>query len=352
MGKALSPSPLARSLVASFESLMVSNHDDKLTRATTSNAAHQYTPSIHLRTNMPVYHPVYHQHPGNHNNNNNGLFYPSSSLLNWNLLEQDHLRYCASISRYQYTGLTTAFTTSSSSPSSSSSLSTATTTTITTATTTTAATASTLRNLKTLSHSPFVCSKCQPKSPSNAQRRQYSVPLSQYHQCTESSGTLEMMVSLSNNAVTSSTKIMANHMRTAINLTSTVTNTVTAMTTANNTANYQHHLTSIYSSKTLNSGVVLEQQQYVPQKLPLLMELNDVERRSTSILESMDYLATTKPPYGPMYPMSLLPSDQLSQLDDRTMSVQQTNDFLSLSLSPPLNRRRDMPALRGSYVSL
>lgn len=27
-------------------------------------------------------------------------------------------------------------------------------------------------------------------------------------------------------------------------------------------------------------------------------------------------------------------------------------DFLSLSLSPPLNRRRDMPALRGPFVSL
>ncbi|GAB0095633.1 hypothetical protein DMENIID0001_110340 [Sergentomyia squamirostris] len=32
--------------------------------------------------------------------------------------------------------------------------------------------------------------------------------------------------------------------------------------------------------------------------------------------------------------------------------AQQQQDFLSLSLSPPLNRRRDMPALRGPFVSL
>lgn len=32
--------------------------------------------------------------------------------------------------------------------------------------------------------------------------------------------------------------------------------------------------------------------------------------------------------------------------------LQHSNDFLSLSLSPPLSRRRDMPALRGPFVSL
>lgn len=32
--------------------------------------------------------------------------------------------------------------------------------------------------------------------------------------------------------------------------------------------------------------------------------------------------------------------------------LQQSNDFLSLSLSPPLSRRRNMPALRGPFVSL
>ncbi|XP_055699379.1 SRSF protein kinase 3-like isoform X2 [Phlebotomus papatasi] len=37
---------------------------------------------------------------------------------------------------------------------------------------------------------------------------------------------------------------------------------------------------------------------------------------------------------------------------DVALSKAQQQDFLSLSLSPPLNRRRDMPALRGPFVSL
>ncbi|XP_059611574.1 SRSF protein kinase 3-like isoform X2 [Phlebotomus argentipes] len=37
---------------------------------------------------------------------------------------------------------------------------------------------------------------------------------------------------------------------------------------------------------------------------------------------------------------------------DLALGKAQQQDFLSLSLSPPLNRRRDMPALRGPFVSL
>ncbi|XP_037813166.1 SRSF protein kinase 3 isoform X4 [Lucilia sericata] len=54
-------------------------------------------------------------------------------------------------------------------------------------------------------------------------------------------------------------------------------------------------------------------------------------------LQQIGYLPTTR-----IYstPSSLVDEDKAQQ------------DFLSLSLSPPLNRRRDMPALRGPYVSL
>lgn len=54
-------------------------------------------------------------------------------------------------------------------------------------------------------------------------------------------------------------------------------------------------------------------------------------------LQHIGYLPTTR-----IYstPSSLVDEDKAQQ------------DFLSLSLSPPLNRRRDMPALRGPYVSL
>ncbi|KAM7358026.1 serine-arginine protein kinase at 79D isoform 3-T3 [Cochliomyia hominivorax] len=54
-------------------------------------------------------------------------------------------------------------------------------------------------------------------------------------------------------------------------------------------------------------------------------------------LQQIGYLPTTR-----IYstPSSLMDEDKAQQ------------DFLSLSLSPPLNRRRDMPALRGPYVSL
>lgn len=37
---------------------------------------------------------------------------------------------------------------------------------------------------------------------------------------------------------------------------------------------------------------------------------------------------------------------------NKSQDLHQSNDFLSLSLSPPLSRRRDMPALRGPFVSL
>ncbi|XP_017842750.1 SRSF protein kinase 3 isoform X4 [Drosophila busckii] len=54
-------------------------------------------------------------------------------------------------------------------------------------------------------------------------------------------------------------------------------------------------------------------------------------------LQQIGYLPTTR-----IYstPTSLVDEDRAQQ------------DFLSLSLSPPLNRRRDMPALRGPFVSL
>ncbi|KAH8261149.1 hypothetical protein KR044_003924, partial [Drosophila immigrans] len=54
-------------------------------------------------------------------------------------------------------------------------------------------------------------------------------------------------------------------------------------------------------------------------------------------LQQIGYLPTTR-----IYstPTSLVDEDKAQQ------------DFLSLSLSPPLNRRRDMPALRGPFVSL
>ncbi|XP_019892209.1 SRSF protein kinase 3 isoform X5 [Musca domestica] len=54
-------------------------------------------------------------------------------------------------------------------------------------------------------------------------------------------------------------------------------------------------------------------------------------------LQQIGYLPTTR-----IYstPSSIVDEDKAQQ------------DFLSLSLSPPLNRRRDMPALRGPYVSL
>ena len=41
-----------------------------------------------------------------------------------------------------------------------------------------------------------------------------------------------------------------------------------------------------------------------------------------------------------------------SSVDDDKQSGPATHEFLSLSLSPPLNRRREMPALRGPFVSL
>ncbi|KAM8707897.1 hypothetical protein ACLKA7_014944 [Drosophila subpalustris] len=54
-------------------------------------------------------------------------------------------------------------------------------------------------------------------------------------------------------------------------------------------------------------------------------------------LQQIGYLPTTR-----IYstPTSIVDEDKAQQ------------DFLSLSLSPPLNRRRDMPALRGPFVSL
>ncbi|KAL9902655.1 serine-arginine protein kinase at 79D isoform 1-T1 [Glossina fuscipes fuscipes] len=55
-------------------------------------------------------------------------------------------------------------------------------------------------------------------------------------------------------------------------------------------------------------------------------------------LQQIGYLPTTR--IYSTTPSSLVDEDKAQQ------------DFLSLSLSPPLNRRRDMPALRGPYVSL
>ncbi|XP_016959407.1 SRSF protein kinase 1 isoform X2 [Drosophila biarmipes] len=92
------------------------------------------------------------------------------------------------------------------------------------------------------------------------------------------------------------------------------------------------------SLATLTAALPLAPLYGSPLSLPLTSSQSTTKLSyRDDFLQQIGYLPTTR-----IYstPTSIVDEDKAQQ------------DFLSLSLSPPLNRRRDMPALRGPFVSL
>ncbi|XP_017072375.1 SRSF protein kinase 3 isoform X7 [Drosophila eugracilis] len=100
------------------------------------------------------------------------------------------------------------------------------------------------------------------------------------------------------------------------------------------TGHYQQPL----SLATMSAALPLAPLYGSPLSLPLTSSQSTTKLSyRDDFLQQIGYLPTTR-----IYstPTSIVDEDKAQQ------------DFLSLSLSPPLNRRRDMPALRGPFVSL
>lgn len=82
-----------------------------------------------------------------------------------------------------------------------------------------------------------------------------------------------------------------------------------------------------------------------PLPLPLPLPL------SPTTFESSDNHSSTIPPHSPQ---ALEPTEIITSVRSRGRRppLSYENRFLSLSISPPLTRRQDMPVLRGTFVSL
>lgn len=102
---------------------------------------------------------------------------------------------------------------------------------------------------------------------------------------------------------------------------------------------HHHHAHSGVAAAAGGGGSICPSGMVSSVGVPIKLSSNTSYRED--FLQQIGYLPTTRIFSTPT------PTTSNSMDDDKTQQ-----DFLSLSLSPPLNRRRDMPALRGPFVSL
>lgn len=159
------------------------------------------------------------------------------------------------------------------------------------------------------------------------------------------------------------------------NLTPFSLNSPTQSSHISSSKNSAGHLPTRFSFESSSSSSSYSSSLSLPTKFPAFHRRFP---RIPEILSDKDSNKQLPPSLGSSYHSELLPDDDdlglfksqfsLSSLNkdkliscdkpksfvilDSASSRVQQQDFLSLSLSPPLNRRREMPALRGPFISL